>query len=116
MLAHEQQQAEQQQQERGLQQQQSTTVWLVPSAISVARRPLATLRAQVRLLLGCLFLKQQDSDRYKEELTSLSAAACADEDEWVRVMGAAVGDCSGAHAASTSTAGRAQEQPGVAWT
>jgi hypothetical protein len=50
---------------------------------------------QVRLLLSCLFLSKAELPSLRSELEALHEAACGDEDEWVRVTGAAVGQFTG---------------------
>ncbi len=50
---------------------------------------------KVRLLIACILLPSFRKAELTAELATLSEAACNDEDEWVRVMGFAVGDFSG---------------------
>lgn len=50
---------------------------------------------KVRLLLACLLLGKSSKADCAEELEQLANFARSDDDEWVRIMGAAVGDFSG---------------------
>jgi hypothetical protein len=50
---------------------------------------------KVRLLLSALFLRQPALEQVKPQLLQLSAMACSDDDEWVRVIGRAVGQYDG---------------------
>jgi hypothetical protein len=50
---------------------------------------------KVRLLIACELLPAARKTELSAELASLAESARADDDEWVRVMGCAVGDFSG---------------------
>lgn len=50
---------------------------------------------KVRLLIACQLLPAGRKRELADELRSLADCAMADDDEWVRVMGCAVGDFSG---------------------
>uniref|UniRef100_A0A7S0RJ65 NELF-A N-terminal domain-containing protein n=1 Tax=Chlamydomonas leiostraca TaxID=1034604 RepID=A0A7S0RJ65_9CHLO len=50
---------------------------------------------KVRVLLACAFLPVQQLAELQPELSALAKVACSDDDEWVRVVGAAVGDLDG---------------------
>jgi hypothetical protein len=50
---------------------------------------------KVRLLIACILLPAQRKKELAAELSQLGSAACNDDDEWVRVMGCAVGNFSG---------------------
>ena len=50
---------------------------------------------KVRLMLACLMLSKADKAECAEELQQLGELARRDDDEWVRIMGAAVADFNG---------------------
>lgn len=50
---------------------------------------------QVRLLLACAFLPLQQLSELHAELSALADTARSDDDEWVRVVAAAVGNLDG---------------------
>lgn len=54
-----------------------------------------TLHPQVRVLLICLFLPRAELLEFKPELQLLAQQARVDDDEWVRVVGEAVGNYDG---------------------
>ena len=51
--------------------------------------------AQVRLLTACAFLSPAELATHADVLRSLAARGRSDDDEWVRIVAASVGDYTG---------------------
>ncbi|KAJ9508228.1 hypothetical protein QJQ45_021596 [Haematococcus lacustris] len=55
----------------------------------------AYVTGQVRILLGCLLLPPAELANLQPEIRQLAASSSQNDDDWVRVVQAALGECSG---------------------